>query len=219
MRARRALTAVGKRKGLAGAVKRTPRPRTYGYDTLKLLIQVWNLAGRPSGKYLAATMGIWLPKLEQHRELDAKRLTEHAGIRLLMVSGATIDRMQKPTRAGAQLVGLSGTKPGPLLRNPIQVRKAGDEHEQALGFVEVDLVLHDWATLVGDFVHTLTVTDMFTGWTENVALKRGRAHRCRHPCRSRPVPGRRLHLAERLRCSQAAVRQPTEAANRGVCGI
>jgi hypothetical protein len=64
--ARRALTAAGKRKGPARAVKHTPRPPTYGYDTLKLLIQVWNLAGRPSGKYLAATMGIWLPKLEQH---------------------------------------------------------------------------------------------------------------------------------------------------------
>ena len=61
--ARRALMAALKRKGPAKAVKRKPRSRTYGYDTLKLLIQVWNLAGRPSGKYLAATMGIWLPKL------------------------------------------------------------------------------------------------------------------------------------------------------------
>ena len=64
--ARRALTAALKRKGPAKAVQRKPRGRTYGYDTLKLLIQVWNLAGRPSGKYLAATMAIWLPKLEQY---------------------------------------------------------------------------------------------------------------------------------------------------------
>jgi len=63
-----------------------------------------------------------------------------------------------------------------LFRNSIQVRKAGDEHEQALGFVEADLVLHCGATLQGEFVHSLTVTDVFTGWTENVALKNG-AHR------------------------------------------
>ena len=174
--ARRALTAAGKRKGPARAVKHTPRPRTYGYDTLKLLIQVWNLAGRPSGKYLAATMGIWLPKLEHHGELDQKRLSDRTRAQLLKVSGATIDRMLKPTRDGSRLVGLSGTRPGPLLRNSIQVRKAGDEHEQAPGFVEADLVLHCGATLAGEFVHSLTVTDVFTGWTENMALKNG-AHR------------------------------------------
>ena len=174
--ARRALTTAGKRKGPAKAVKRKPRSRTYGYDTLKLLIQVWNLAGRPSGKYLAATMPIWLPKLEQHHELDVTRLNDHTRGQLLAVSGATIDRLLKPTRDGAQLVGLSGTRPGPLLRNSIQVRKAGDEHEQAPGFVEADLVLHCGPTLQGEFVHSLTVTDVFTGWTENVAVKNG-AHR------------------------------------------
>ncbi|GAA1221126.1 hypothetical protein GCM10009655_20840 [Rhodoglobus aureus] len=40
------------------------------------------------------------------------------------------DWMLKPTRNGAQLVGLSGTRPGPLLHNSIQVSKAGDEHEK-----------------------------------------------------------------------------------------
>jgi len=174
--ARRALTAARARKGPAKAIKRKPRSATYGYDTLKLLIQVWNLAGRPSGKYLAATMGIWLPKLELHGELDQKRLNDQTRAQLLKVSGATIDRMLKPTRDGGQLVGLSGTRPGPLLRNSIQVRKAGDEHEKAPGFVEADLVLHCGATLQGEFAHSLTVTDVFTGWTENVALKNG-AHR------------------------------------------
>jgi hypothetical protein len=148
----------------------------YGYDTLKLLIQVSRLAGQPSGKYLAATMGIWLPKLEHYGELDKSRLSDHTRAQLLKVSGATIDRALKPTRDGGRLVGLSGTKPGPLLHNSIQVRKAGDEHEKAPGFVEVDLVLHCGASLQDEFVHLLTVTDVFTGWTENMALKNG-AHR------------------------------------------
>jgi len=82
----------------------------------------------------------------------------------------------KPTRDSSHLFGLSGTKAGLLLRNSIQVRKAGDEHEQAPGFVEADLVLHCGASLKGEFVHTLTVTDVFTGWTENMAIKNG-AHR------------------------------------------
>jgi hypothetical protein len=173
---RRALTTAGKGKGPARPRKFTPRPRTYGYDTLKLLIQVWRLAGQPSGKYLSATMGIALPKLEHYGELDKARLSDHTRAQLLAVSGATIDRALKPTRHGVRLLGIVGTKPGPLLRNSIQVRKAGDEHERAPGFVEADLVLHCGGSLKGEFAHSLTVTDVFTGWTENAALKNG-AHR------------------------------------------
>ncbi len=175
--ARRALRAAGKGKVRpARAVRRRPRRATYGYDTLKLLIQVWSLAGRPSGKYLAATMGIWLPKLEHYDELDKAWLNDQTRAQLLKVSGATIDRMLKPTRHGVRLLSLSGTKPGPLLRNSLQVRKAGDEHERVPGFVEADLVLHCGGSLKGEFAHSLTVTDVFTGWTENAALKNG-AHR------------------------------------------
>src|SRR5660397_26712 len=85
---------------------RRPRhrqPRTYGYDMLKLLIEVWTLAGQPSGKYLAATMGLWLPKLIEHGELDTARLNDHTQAQLLAVSGATIDRLLKPTRDAMRL--------------------------------------------------------------------------------------------------------------------
>jgi len=174
--ARRQVTAAGVRKGPRRAVKRSPRPRTYEYDTLKLLISVWVLAGQPSGKYLAATMGIWLPKLIVHGELDEARLNDHTRAQLLTVSAATIDRLLKPTRDGMTLTGISGTRSGPLLRNSITVRKAGDEHEQVPGFVEIDLVLHCGASLHGEFARTLTVTDVHTGWTENIAFKNG-AHR------------------------------------------
>jgi len=58
--ARRALMVALKRKGSATARKSNPRSRKYVYHTRKLLIQVWNLAGRPSGKYLAATVpNLW----------------------------------------------------------------------------------------------------------------------------------------------------------------
>jgi hypothetical protein len=174
--ARRALSTARKRKGPAKSVVRKQRGRTYGYDTLKVLISVWRLAGMPSGKYLAATMGIWLPKLQAFGELDAKRLTPAVRAQLLQVSGATIDRLLKPTKDADRPNGLSATKAGPLLRNSITVRKAGDEHEQAPGFIEADMVVHCGPTLAGEFARTLTATDVFTGWTENVAVRNG-AHK------------------------------------------
>ncbi len=68
-------------------MKCEPQPRTYEYHTLKLLVQVWNLSGRPSGKYLAATIGIWLSKLDEDHEGEEKRLTEQTQARSLAVSG------------------------------------------------------------------------------------------------------------------------------------
>lgn len=174
--ARRALSTARKRKGPAKAVVRKPRGRTYGYDTLKVLIGVWRIAGMPSGKYLAATMDLWLPKLEAFGELDTKRLTPAVRVQLMQVSGATIDRLLKPTKDADRPKGLSATKAGPLLRNSITVRKAGDEHEQAPGFIEADMVVHCGPTLAGEFARTLTATDVFTGWTENVAVRNG-AHK------------------------------------------
>ncbi|GAA4025898.1 DDE-type integrase/transposase/recombinase [Arthrobacter methylotrophus] len=174
--ARRALATARARKGRAKPVTRRPRGRTYGYDTLKVLICVWRLAGMPSGKYLAATMDLWLPKLQAFGELDAKRLTPAVAAQLMQVSGATIDRLLKPTKDADRPKGLSATKAGPLLRNSITVRKAGDEHEQAPGFIEADMVVHCGPTLAGEFARTLTATDVFTGWTENVAVRNG-AHK------------------------------------------
>jgi transposase InsO family protein len=174
--ARRALSTARKRKGPAKAVVRKPRGRTYGYDTLKVLIRVWRIAGMPSGKYLAVTMDLWLPKLEAFGELDAERLTPAVRAQLMQVSGATIDRLLKPTKDADRPKGLSATRAGPLLRNSITVRKAGDEHEQAPGFIEADMVVHCGPTLAGEFARTLTATDVFTGWTENVAVRNG-AHK------------------------------------------
>jgi len=50
-----------------------------------------------------------------------------------------------------------------------------DEMEKAPGFFEIDLVAHCGHTLKGEHAWTLTATDVFTGWTQNVAI-RNRAH-------------------------------------------
>ncbi|MBD1537758.1 hypothetical protein HC749_06175 [Arthrobacter sp. S13_S34] len=42
--------------------------------------------------------------------------------------------------------------------------------------IEANLVIHGGPTLAGEFARTLTATDVFTGWTENVAVRNG-AHK------------------------------------------
>jgi len=175
--ARRAITAAGKRKGPARAAVRKPRAPTYGYDTLKVLIEVWTLIGEPCGKYLAPIMAPTLAQLEAFGELGkvAARLNQTVREQLLTMSPATIDRMLKPTKDARYPAAKSATRPGVTLRSSISVRQAMDEMEQAPGFFEIDLVAHCGHSLKGEHAWTLTVTDVFLGWTENIAI-RNRAH-------------------------------------------
>ena len=174
---RRAIATAAKRKGSARAVVRKPRAPTYGYDTLKVLIEIWTLVGEPCGKYLAPIMASTLAQLEAFGELAAVagRLDETVRGQLVAMSPATIDRMLRPTRKARYPAAKSATRPGAGLRSSIGVRQAMDEMEQAPGFFEIDLVAHCGHTLKGEHAWTLTVTDVYLGWTENVAL-RNRAH-------------------------------------------
>ncbi|MDR3069085.1 MAG: transposase family protein [Cellulomonas sp.] len=87
------------------------------------------------------------------------------------MSPATVDRYLAPARARMQVKGMSATRPSPLLRTSIKVRKAGDELDGSPGMVEADTVAHCGPTLVGEFARTLTMTDMATGWTECASVR------------------------------------------------
>jgi len=168
--ARRRLVAAARRSPGAGRqvakVPRKPRALKYSYDTVKVLKRVWAASGGQCGKYLAASMRIQLDLLEAHGELvdGADRYSPGVREELLAMSAASIDRYLAPARATDQIRGVSTTKPSPLLRSSIKIRKAGDEVEAEPGFFEGDTVAHCGPTLKGEFARTLNLTDVHTGW-------------------------------------------------------
>ena len=129
----------------------------FSYDALKVLQKVWAASGGQCGKYLAASMRTQLDGLERHGELafGVDRYSPAVRAELLAMSAASIDRYLK---------GASTTKPSPLLRSSIKIRKAGDEVEAEPGFFEGDTVAHCGPTLKGEFARTLNLTDVHTGW-------------------------------------------------------
>ena len=168
--ARRRLTAAAMRPSGPGRsiAKRVRKPRApkYSYDALKVLQRVWAASGGQCGKYLAASMRLQLDGLQRHDELAFGRDRYSPAVReeLLEMSAATIDRYLAPARAKDQISGVSTTKPSPLLRNSVKVRKAGDEVEDEPGFFEGDTVAHCGPTLKGEFARTLNLTDVHIGW-------------------------------------------------------
>lgn len=163
------------RRRLAGAAAPGPRPvasRTrsravkHSPDAVKVLQRVWAISGGACGKYLAVAMPGLLGALERHGELVEGRggYSDQVRTELVSMSPATIDRRLKPVKDAGRLRGASTTKPSPLLRSTISIRKAGDEVESEPGFFEGDTVAHCGPTLKGEFARTLNLTDMRTGW-------------------------------------------------------
>ena len=125
------------------------------------------------GKRLAPFVGELLASLKRFGEIE---LTADEEALLCSISAATIDRMLAADRARITLKGRATTKPGTLLRSKIPVRTFADWDEREPGFFELDLVGHCGGSGKGEFLYTLNMIDVFSGWTALGAM-RGRGER------------------------------------------
>src|SRR5204862_8068257 len=87
----------------------------------------------------------------------------------LAMSPATAERTLKTYLKHERHV-ISTTRSGTLLKKQIPVRTFNDWNEAKPGFREADLVAHCGTNTEGSFLHTLTLTDIATGWTECLPL-------------------------------------------------
>jgi len=127
---------------------------------LETLEQLWLDTERLCSKKLRRVIPDWLKFYEQEHGI----LREDIKQKLLIISPATIDRVLKKIKARYGR-GRSGTKPGTLLRTQIPIRT--DFWDVTIpGYLEADTVAHCGMSLAGDFVWSLTITDIFSGWTE-----------------------------------------------------
>jgi hypothetical protein len=142
------------------------RPRSYGPDVQEALVQVWNAANRICAKRLMPFLPTFLEDLERHGHLH---LSETCREHLLSMSPATADRLLVCVRRQGQH-GLCTTRAGTLLKQQIPIRTFQQWNETQPGFLEVDVVAHCDGHVQGDYLSTLTLTDVATGWTECLPL-------------------------------------------------
>jgi hypothetical protein len=160
--------------------KKQIRKRKYTDDLSSIITHIWSLSGYQNSKALHSRLDSWIKDLDKFSEWTSKNMdfTPNDKQRELLetISASTLSRFLKPQIKKLRLKGKSTTKAGELLRNSITIRKATDEMEKKPGFIETDTVAHCGATLKGEFIRTITMTDVFLGWTENVAV-RNNAHK------------------------------------------
>jgi hypothetical protein len=135
------------------------------YGLIEPVVQaIWLAAEQPCGKRLVPILRQWLPFYERRHGRLSGRQRKLAR----EISPATLDRLLGPVRAQHGR-GRCGTKPGSLLRSEIPVR-TGTWDLTRPGFLEADSVAHCGGSLAGDFIWSLTFTDILSGWTEGGAV-------------------------------------------------
>lgn len=134
-------------------------------EVLPVLKAVWLASDQLCSKLLKAALPEWLEHYERHHA----PLPESFKEKLLGISPAQIDRLLRPARVQHPKKGLSATRPGTLLRHVVPTR-SGPPVTTRPGSVEADTVAHCDDSTEGDYVNSLTFTELFSGWTENRAI-------------------------------------------------
>jgi hypothetical protein len=152
----------------------------YCGEVVQALELIWEIYGRICSKRLQPFLPEAIKVLERCKEIELSKDTKDL---LLKISSASIDRCLHPVRIKSPH-GLSTTKPGSLLKKLIPVRTFTEWDEERPGFMEIDLVAHCGNTTEGQYLNTLTCTDICTGWTDVTAL----------PHRSQQAVSEAIHL-------------------------
>src|SRR5689334_9102165 len=142
------------------------RQRVYDEAVKQALIVLWEAADRICGKRLKALLPSLIAAMQRHGHLQLDGVVE---ARLLTISAATIDRILLPTRMLARQGRRRRSGIGSEIRKSVPVRTFADWNDPPPGYFEIDLVEHCGGVKEGgNYVHSLVLTDIATGWTECV---------------------------------------------------
>jgi len=157
------------REEVATAKAARTRNRVYDEAVRQALTVLWEAADRVCGKRLKALIPMLVDAMERHGHLDLDPVIR---TKVLQVSAATIDRVLAAARLHIDGQRKRSKGVGTAIRRSIPVRTFADWRDPPPGFFEIDMVEHCGGVKTGgDFVHTLTMTDIATGWTECVAMR------------------------------------------------
>jgi hypothetical protein len=143
------------------------RPKKYFSSAiLEFLKDLWILTNLACSERLKAAIPLWLPHYQLHKK---NHLTDVDVKLLLEISPSTIKRLLRRNKSKYKKLGLSTTKPGSLIKKQVPI-KLDQWDESKPGFIEADTVAHCGNSVSGQFVYTLNIVDIATGWTEQRAL-------------------------------------------------
>ena len=149
--------------------KKRKRKRKKYYDNeLKVaLIKCWEIFDHPCGQRLEPLLKVEVQRLRRLGELNC---SDEVAEKLLMISPRTIDERLKDHKERQLLKRKYHRKKHPLLYQKIPVKLSDEWNRDEVGNIQIDLVEHCGQSTRGEYVCTLSCTDIATGWWEAEAI-------------------------------------------------
>jgi hypothetical protein len=161
---RRGLWVYQERRKKSG--QQRARKCFYDNSVVAALIKCFKIFDYPCGERLAALLRDELDRLIAQKELIC---SDETAKKLKMISPRTIDEKLAPYKEKENIRRSYDYKNNPLLYQKIPTKLSADWDKERAGNIQIDFVEHCGAGNFGQFVHTLSATDIATGWWEGGA--------------------------------------------------
>lgn len=146
---------------------RKARKMVYNSDVMLPVIKIWELLEYPCGARLEPVLFSTAEALERHHEI---KFNQNIKQQLKTISAKTLDRRLGKEREIRRLKRNRGTtRHGSLLKSSIPIRITEWDTKE-LGFMEMDTVAHNGGNPAGEFIYSLDLVEISTGWSEQIAV-------------------------------------------------
>lgn len=146
---------------------RKPRKCKYGGAVKSALVVCWRIFDRPCGERLKPLLE---QEVERLRKLGELVCSQETSCKLEEISSKTIDNSLKHQKEVERLNCKYRKKDNPLLYQVIPVKTPDEWDRNELGNIQLDLVEHCGQSASGEYLNTLSSTDIATGWWEGEAI-------------------------------------------------
>ncbi len=147
--------------------ERKKKKQYYDNSIKPALVRMWRIFDHPCGQRLEPLLK---SETDRMRRLNELCCSDIVAKKLKQMGSATIDRKLKHQREIELAKKKYQHRIHPLLYQRIPVKVFEEQDRTVLGNMQIDLVEHCGASASGEFVNTLTTTDIFSGWTEQEAI-------------------------------------------------
>lgn len=151
--------------------QRKKRKEYYDGRVRTALARCWEIFDHPCGQRLEPLLKTETDTLRMLGELVC---SDEAAVKLKQISFRTIDEKLKHQKETERQKRKYHKKIHPLLYQKIPVKVFEEQDRIDFGNIQLDLVEHCGSSAAGEFINTLSSTDIATGWWEGEAVM-GRA--------------------------------------------
>lgn len=147
--------------------KRKARKEYYDGAVKTALVTMWKIFDFPCGQRLASILREEAERMRQWGELVCSNET---AAKLRSIVPSTIDEKLKHTKEVEREKRKYAKTRSPLLCAKVPTKTSAELHRENPGVVQIDFVEHCGMSASGEYVNSLSTTDVFSGWWEGAGV-------------------------------------------------